>query len=130
MAGKKGARSKLLRTLPVRYGQDFAAVMDGRTRLGREVRDRVQALVIDLGGADTLSHAQRSLCRRAIWLELMVEHEETRIADGQGVDVGPHVQLVNSLLQVYRALGLKRREPPAQRLSDYLQAHREPSETP
>jgi hypothetical protein len=82
--------------------------MDGRTRLGREVRDRLQALVIDLGGDDTLSHAQRSLCRRAVWLELCIEHEETRIAEGGGIDIQPHRQLVGGLLAIYKALGLKR----------------------
>lgn len=119
MSGKPGMRSKLLRTLPVRYGKDFAAVMDGRTRLGREVRDRLQALVIDLGGDDTLSHAQRSLCRRAVWLELCIEHEETRVAEGRGIDIAPHTQLVGGLLAIYKALGLKRVAREA-RLSDYL----------
>ncbi len=82
--------------------------MDGRTRLGREVRDRLQALVIDLGGDDGLSHAQRSLCRRAVWLELCIEHEETRIAEGGGIDIQPHTQLTGALLAIYKALGLKR----------------------
>jgi hypothetical protein len=97
-----------MRTMPVKYGQDFAALMDGRTRLGREVRDRYSALVSDLGGNESLSHAQQSLCRRAIWLELTVEHEEARIADGAGIDIAPHVALVGSLLNIYKALGLKR----------------------
>lgn len=108
MSGKPGMKSKLMRTLPVRYRQDFAAVMDGRTRLGREVRDRIAALVQDLGGDDTLSHVQRSLCRRAIWLELCIEHEETRIAEGGGIDIAPHTQLVGGLLAIYKALGLRR----------------------
>ena len=108
MSGKPGMRSQLRRTLPVRYGQDFAAVMDGRTRLGREVRDRLKALVIDLGGDDTLSHAQRSLCRRAVWLELCIEHEETRIAEGGGIDIAPYVALVGSLVNLYRVLGVRR----------------------
>ena len=36
-----------------------------------------------------------------------------------GVDIAPHVALVNSLLQVYRALGLKRRAKEV-KLADYL----------
>lgn len=108
MSGKAGAKSDLLRALPVKYGQDFASVIDGRCRLGREVRDRVTALMQDLGGIDTLSHAQRSLCRRAIWLELVVQQDEARIDEGGGIDIGPHTQLVGSLLAIYRALGLRR----------------------
>jgi hypothetical protein len=80
MPSKPGLRNRLKRTLPVRYGQDFAVMMGARTRLGREVRDRLQALVTDLGGQGTLSHAQYSLCKRAVWLELCIEHEESRIA--------------------------------------------------
>ena len=89
--------------------------------LGRAVRDHFNSLVQDLGGLGRLSHQERSLCMRATWLQLMLEHEESRISDGQGVDIGPHVALVNSLLQVYRVLGLKRREPAAPTLRDYLQ---------
>ena len=54
-----------MRTLPVRYGQNFAAMLDGRCRLAREVRDRLQALIADLGGetcavAPTKHHVQKS----------------------------------------------------------------------
>lgn len=105
---KPVTRQNLPRTLPVRYRQDFAAVMDGRTRLAREVRDRFNALTQDLGGIDALSHVQQSLCQRAVWLELCIEHEETRIAEGGGIDIAPHTQLVGGLLAIYKALGLKR----------------------
>ena len=74
MGGKNGLRPKLPRLMPVRYREDFASIIDGRSRLAREVRDRLSALVADLGGEDALSHAQRSLCRRAVWLDLCVEH--------------------------------------------------------
>lgn len=126
MATWTRAKSGLMRVLPVRYRSDFAEVVDGRTLLGRAVRDHFNSLVQDLGGLERLTHQERSLAMRATWLQLMLEHEESRISEGQGVDIGPHVALVNSLLQVYRALGLKRREPPAQRLSDYLAARSEP----
>ncbi|MGH8489577.1 MAG: hypothetical protein ACREXS_12120, partial [Gammaproteobacteria bacterium] len=95
-------------TLPADYTPDYTDKLDGRTRLGRQIRDKYSALVQDLGGEDHLSHQQRSLCRRSVWLELMLEHEESRIAAGEGINIAPHTQLVNSLLHVYRALGLKR----------------------
>lgn len=96
------------RVMPVTYRKDFAEIMDGRTRLGREVQARIGALESDLGGHEALSHAQRSLIHRAVWLELSLEHEEARIAKGEGVDIAPHVALVGSLLGIYKALGLKR----------------------
>jgi hypothetical protein len=112
-------KSGLSRVLPVRYEESLVSVLDGRSRLGREVRDRLQALSSDLGGHDSLSHAQYSLARRAVWMEMMLEAEELRIAEGQGIDIAPHVALVNSLLHVYRALGLKKQAREV-RLADYL----------
>jgi hypothetical protein len=44
----------------------------------------------------------------AVCLELCIEHEETRIAEGGGIDIQPHTQLVGGLLAIYKALGLKR----------------------
>lgn len=119
MTGKTGMKSGLMRVLPVRYHVDFARTVDGRSLLGRAVRDRFNSLVQDLGGPDHLSHQERSMCMRATWLQLLLEHEETRIAEGGGIDIPPHVALVNSLLQVYRALGLKRRAKEV-KLADYL----------
>ena len=52
-------------------------------------------------------------------MELLLENEEARIAEGQGIDIAPHVALVSSLLGIYKALGLKRQAREA-RLSDYL----------
>jgi hypothetical protein len=120
---RKARDPRLMRVLPTRYTVDFATTVDGRSLLGREVRDRIDAIEADLGGPDALSHAQRSLIKRAVWLELCAEHEETRIAEGGGIDIGPHAQLVGLLLSVYRTLGLKRvaRE---HRLADYLAANR------
>ncbi|MGH8538376.1 MAG: hypothetical protein ACREXM_18500 [Gammaproteobacteria bacterium] len=106
-------------TLPADYTPDYTDKLDGRTRLGRQIRDHFNALATDLGGVDHLSHQQRSLCRRAIWLELLLEHEEARIGEGRGVDIAPHTQLVGSLLAIYKALGLKRQAREV-KLSDYL----------
>jgi hypothetical protein len=86
MSGKKGMRSELLRVLPAKYDESFASVLDGRCRIARTVRDRLQALVADLGGESALSHQQKSLCRRAIWLEIVLESEELGIGVGRGID--------------------------------------------
>jgi hypothetical protein len=49
-----------MRTLPAQYGPNFVAMLDGRSRLAREVRNRLHTLMSDLGGEDSLSHQQRS----------------------------------------------------------------------
>jgi hypothetical protein len=119
MPSRPGMRNRLRHTLPTRYGQDFVASLDGRFRLSREVCSRLQALTSDLGGESALSHQQRSMCKRAIWIELMVEHEESRIAEGGGIDGALHTQLVGSLLAIYKSLGIRRQERGA-KLRDVL----------
>jgi len=95
-------------TLVQHYVPDYAEKMDGRSKLAKAIRERLAGLINDLGGREALSHQQFSLCRRAVWLETLLEHEESRIAQGNGIEIGDHTKLVNSLLAVYRALGLKR----------------------
>jgi hypothetical protein len=119
MPSRPGTRNRLKTTLPVRYGQDFVALLDRRCRLSRTVRDRLQALVDSLGGESGLSHQQMSMCKRAIWVELLVEDQESRVAAGEGVDGALHTQLVSSLLSLYRLLGVKRQAREAS-LTDYL----------
>ena len=119
MSGKKGMRSELLRVLPAKYDESFASVLDGRCRIARTVRDPLQALVDDLGGESALSHQQKSLCRRAIWLEIVLESEELGIGVGRGVDGALHAQLLSGLVGVYRLLGIRRVARQA-KLSDYI----------
>jgi hypothetical protein len=104
----------------VKFGADFVAQMDGRSALGKEVRSRIEAIEADLGGPDTLSHAQRSLVAHTVWIDLVLENEECRIASGQGIDIGPHTQLVNTLVGLYKTLGLKRQTRQVG-LADYIQ---------
>jgi len=119
MSGKKGMRSGLSRVLPVKFGVDFVRTVDGRSVLGRAVRCRLENLFDDLGGEGTLSHQQRSLCTRAIWLEFVLQDEEMKIAEGAGTDTQLHTSLIGSLAAIYRLLGIKRVAREA-RLSDYL----------
>jgi hypothetical protein len=74
-------------------------------------------------GDAALSHQQKSLCKRAIWVELMVEDQEARVAAGEGVDGALHTQLVASLTSLYRLLGI-RRVARQVGLADYLKKGR------
>lgn len=105
--------------IPARYSADWIQKLDGRTTLARVVQNRLAELEADLGGAGQLSYQERSLCRRAIWLEAMLESREAALADGAQVDEGNHTQLIHALTSLWRALGLKRRSK-AVDLSTYL----------
>ena len=112
----RGTSTKLLATLPDNYSSDWLARLDKRTKIARAVLERIGALESDAGGAETLSHARRSLIRRAVWIEALCEGYELRLAAGEMIDVGALTQLTNSLLGLYRVLGVERRQKPARSL--------------
>ena len=116
--------NKIMATIPEKYAPDFAERLDKRTGLARAICARIEAIETDAGGADALSHARRSLIRRAVWLEAIIEHDEQRLATGDGIDLGGHTQSINSLIGIYRLIGLDRRQRPVKRLHEVL------SETP
>lgn len=72
------AKDKLLATIPPTYRPDLIERLDGRSKLGRVIPRRLAAIESDLGGVEGLSHTRRSLARRAVWLEAVVETFEQR----------------------------------------------------
>jgi hypothetical protein len=116
----RGTSTKLMATLPDKYSSNWLTRLDKRTRIARAVLDRIGALESDAGGEAALSHAKRSLIRRAVWIEALCEGQELRLAAGEAIDVGALTQLTNSLLGVYRMLGLERRQRPVRSLRQIM----------
>ena len=106
--------------IPEDYRTGWLDKLDGRLALAGEVRSRFAQLTQDLGGADRLSYAQRSLCERAIWLEYWLASQERELAAGREFDVGRWTQGLNSLQGVLSRLGLERKSRDLS-LNDYLQ---------
>lgn len=94
--------------LPDNYTADWLERLDGRTRLAQAVRARYAALTDDLGGHDAMSYQRRSLAKRALWQEAVIEQMEAALARGDDVDLGRMTQAVNSLQGLYKTLGLDR----------------------
>jgi hypothetical protein len=117
----RGTSTKLLATLPDNYSSNWLARLDKRTKIARAVLERIGALESDAGGADALSHARSSLIRRAVWIEALCEGHELSLAAGKAIDVGALTQLTNSLLGLYRALGLERRQKRLPNVRGYLE---------
>ena len=115
-------RPRTFTTLPDKYTPDFVAKLDGRTVIARAVRDRIETIETDMGGSDSLSHARRSLVRRVVWLEAIIEHAEQRLAAGEPIDLGGHTQAVNTLIGLYRLLGLDRKPKAARSLRSVMDA--------
>jgi hypothetical protein len=116
----RGKSEKLLAALPADYSADWLERFDKRTKVWRAANDREQALVSDAGGAENLSHAKRSLIRRAVFLELLAETQEMRFTAGEPLDIGAYTQAFNSMLGAYRVLGLERQAKPAESLDSYM----------
>jgi hypothetical protein len=109
-----------LQDIPERFTTGYLDKLDGRTAIAADMRARWQELTDDLGGADRLSYAQRSLVERALWLEHFIATQERVLADGGDADTGRMTQATNSLLGLYRTLGLERRARDVTSLSDYI----------
>jgi hypothetical protein len=105
-------------TLPDRFTPRFLDRLDGRTQAARILRQRLAELQSDLGG--DLSYQQASLTKRCIWLESWIETQEAKAAEGEDVSIGQQVQALNSLLGLYRTLGLERKAREVPDLASYL----------
>lgn len=104
------AKRKTLPAPPEEFAAGWLGKLDSRYGLTQEMRQRYAALTDDLGGADTLSYAARSLCERALWLEYWLSMQERELVGGAdgAFDVGKWTQAVNSLQGLYSKLGLRR----------------------
>ena len=117
----RGVSEKLMAVLPPDYSAEWLEKIDKRTKVWRAVALRIGALESDSGGSESLTHAKRSLIRRAVFLELLTETQEMRFTAGESLDVGSYTQAFNSMLGAYKQLGLERRQKPARRLHEVME---------
>jgi hypothetical protein len=82
--------------------------LDGRTVAAQKARALVEALEVDLGGADRLSTAKRALVTRAAVTAAIVENIETNALTGAEIDTAAYVALVNNLRRLLTTIGLER----------------------
>jgi hypothetical protein len=118
-AGKVTAMSGKHRQIPERYSEQWITALDNRTALARAVQARLGELMADLG--NDLSYQRKSLCKRVVFIECLIEQHEAAIARGDQVYPGPLVQAVNSLTGLFRALGFDRVRKDVS-LADYIKA--------
>ena len=105
---------------PPKFAQGWIAELDGRYAVAQVMRERYQAFTDDLGGADRLSYAQRSLVERALWLEYWLAQQEQSLAKGKDFDVARWTQAANSLQGILSKLGLDRQAKDVPNLHDYM----------
>ncbi len=111
-------KQKLLTQIPAKFDPDFVERLSKRYSLTRIVKGRLAALEAHVGGEP--SYVQRSLIRRTIWLELLTESYEQKVASGTEVDVGALTQLNNTLKGLYKDLGIQPTARPIESLHEYM----------
>lgn len=95
--------------IPTKFSEGWIDSLDRRTSIAKAVNERMTMLTSDLGGMDMLSYQQRSLCKRAIWLEALIEQQEADLAKGKEVDQGRLTQAINTFMGLLKTLGLERK---------------------
>lgn len=120
MTGKKGQRSTKTTGMPNRYTETMTKELDGRYRVAKELKARLETLLADLGGEGALSTQQKMLAERATFIQVLLESKERDLVKGNKFDVGTYLQAVNTLLGVLRSLGLKRSEKIIPHLQEYI----------
>jgi hypothetical protein len=98
----------------VTNGRRVLADVDHRGAEMRRLRDLVHLHVSDLGGENSLSHAERVLVGRASMLTLQCELMEGRFAQKEGAEATPneletYQRCANTLRRLLESLGLQRR---------------------
>tara|TARA_R110001599_G_scaffold203973_3_gene401207 strand:- start:464 stop:820 length:357 start_codon:yes stop_codon:yes gene_type:complete len=107
--------------IPKTYAPGYLDELDGRLAVAQVMRERYRAFTDDLGGADRLSYAQRSLVERALWLEYWLAEQEQSLARGKDFDVGKWTQAANSLQGILTKLGLDRQAKDVPDLAAFMQ---------
>ena len=110
-----------------RYEAGFLDSMDGRAEVTRTLRQRLGELTSDLGGPAGLSYQERSIVRRIIHIERLIEKDELSMAHNGAVDKHAHFAAINTLTSLFSKIGMKRRAKQIHSLSAVLNAAKQPA---
>jgi hypothetical protein len=93
-------------------GRRLLTGVDGRNLWVRRCKDIIRAHLVDLGGEDNASAAERSIIRRVAVLTTELERLEVRFAlanEANAEDLDLYQRTANSLRRLLEAVGLQRR---------------------
>jgi hypothetical protein len=115
--GQRKARSAVSNGVDLLPG-----IVDARCTLARRFRDIVSAIVVDQGGEDRCSESRKQLIRRFAAAAVLAEQMESKLVNGEEINISEHAQLCSSLVRICQRIGINRRLKnitPA--LPDYLE---------
>ena len=119
MAGKVGMQPTKPRSIPEQFAPGFLMATDRRYKPAIIVAQQLAELHETLGGASELTPQKRSLCERAVWLNMRLQQMEQQYLAGQGLDASEYTTLIGSLTSVYRLLGINRQARRLPRALEY-----------
>jgi hypothetical protein len=90
-------------------GRDLLPNIDGRSVIARRYRDIVSAILVDQGGADQCSESRVQLIRRFAAAAVLAEQMESRLANGEQIDINEHATLSSTLVRLASRIGIDRR---------------------
>ena len=102
-------------------GESILPNIDGRSALARRYRDIAGAILVDQGGADQCSESRQQLIRRFAAAAVLAEQLESRLANGEAIDIQEHATLSSTLVRLSSRIGIDRRmKDITPTLSEYL----------
>jgi hypothetical protein len=111
IAAERPANAAGLNGTRVGNGSAILPGVDGRTAMGRRLREIVGALVSDMGGETELTEAKLHIVRRVAVLAAQLEQIEADAANGvRAFDIGTYSTGANTLRRLLADLGLERRQ--------------------
>jgi hypothetical protein len=106
-SGGQGPRKPAARSR-VSNRRDLLPNIDGRSVIARRYRDIADAVVSDQGGADQCSESRLQLIRRFAAAAVLAEQLESRLANGEQIDIAEHAMLSSTLVRLAAKIGIDR----------------------
>jgi len=95
--------------------------VDGRSAIARRFKDITSAILADQGGAELCSESRLQLVRRSAAAAVLAEQMESRLANGEQIDIQEHALLCSTLTRLAQRIGMERRtKDVTPNLSEYL----------
>jgi hypothetical protein len=83
--------------------------VDGRSAIARRFKDITSAILADQGGAELCSESRLQLVRRSAAAAVLAEQMESRLANGEQIDIQEHALLCSTLTRLAQRIGIERR---------------------
>jgi hypothetical protein len=106
---RKVGRTSAAQRARVSNGADLLPDIDGRSALARRFKDIINAILVDQGGLDACSESRLQLIRRFSAAAVLAERMESRLANGEQIDIQEHALLCSTLTRLASRIGIERR---------------------